>query len=65
MAAKTSKPIAKGAGKQFAGKAPLAMSPKQATAAMQGRDPPAAKSTSITRKDGRKNNFKSGGKKPF
>ena len=65
----TAKPRAKGAGKQFGGgggKTPFTATPKKATAAMMGSDPPdGTLLKSITRKDGRKNTVKAGGKKVF
>jgi hypothetical protein len=63
------KPIAKGAGKQFGGgggRTPFTVTPKQATAAMQGKAPPSEGShKSIARKDAKKNTVRAGGKNVF
>jgi hypothetical protein len=64
------KPIAKGAGKQFGGgggKTPFKATPRQATAAMQGREPPAeTPHKSISKaKNARRNTVKGGGAKVF
>ena len=64
-----SKPIAKGAGKQFGGgggKTPFPVTPKQATASMQGKAPQGeGPHKSIARKDARKNTVRAGGKNVF
>ena len=63
------KPKQPGANKQFGGgggKTPFTATPKQATASMQGKDPPGGTGLkSIARKDARKNTIKAGGKKVF
>lgn len=63
------KPIAKGAGKQFGGgggRTPFTATPKQATAAMQGKAPQGEGThKSIARKDAKKNNVRAGGKNVF
>jgi len=69
MAGFTAKPRAKGAAKQFGGsggRAPFTATPKKATASMQGTSPPSeAPHKSITRKSGKKNTVKGGGKSVF
>jgi hypothetical protein len=64
------KPIAKGASKQFGGgggRTPFTATPRQATAAMQGKAPPSEGShKSIAKaKNARKNTVKGGGKSVF
>jgi hypothetical protein len=65
----TAKPRAKGAAKQFgggAGRTPFTATPRKATAAMQGTEPPDGTGVkSIARKDAKKNTVRSGGKKVF
>jgi len=69
MPKNTASPRAKGAGKQFGGgggKTPFGATQKQATASMQGRDPPSeGPHKSMSRKDAKKNTIRSGGKKVF
>jgi hypothetical protein len=69
MAGFTAKPRAKGAAKQFgggAGRTPFTATPKKATASMQGGPPPSeAPHKSITRKSGKKNPVRGGGKNVF
>jgi hypothetical protein len=63
------KPRQPGAAKQFGkggGRTPFTVTPKQATAAMQGRAPQSeSPSKSIARKDAKKNNLRGGGKRVF
>jgi hypothetical protein len=63
------KPRGKGMAKQFSGgggKTPFTVTPKQATAAMQGKAPPSeAPHKSITRKSAKKNTVRGGGKNVF
>ena len=66
----TAKPRQPGAAKQFGGSGgntPFTATPKKATAAMMGSDPPDGTKVhkSIARKDARKNTVRSGGKKVF
>jgi len=69
MAKNAPSPRGKGMSKQFgsgSGKTPFTATAKQATASMQGREPPSeSPSKSMTRKDAKKNTVRSGGKKPF
>jgi hypothetical protein len=63
------KPRQPGAGKQFGGtggRTPFTATPRKATAAMQGTEPPDGTAVkSIARKDAKKNTVRSGGKKVF
>ena len=70
MAKNAPSPRGKGMAKQFGGgggKTPFPTTPRKATAAMQGREPPSeAPAKSIAKaKNAKKNTFKSGGAKPF
>jgi hypothetical protein len=63
------KPRGKGMAKQFGGgggKTPFTVTPKQATASMQGKAPPSENpQKSIARRDAKKNTVKGGGKSVF